>query len=84
VATPQSRKSRYVFRLLALACATCCGVFFLLSFFVLAWIYLSHSPNQFPLFITNKDFAETVLFGAGFLCFGIGYLILARQPNISA
>jgi hypothetical protein len=84
VANWQSPKSKYVFRLLALACATCCGAFFLISFLVLAWIYLRHSPHQFPLFITNRDFAETALFGAGFLCFGIGYLMLARKRNTSA
>jgi hypothetical protein len=76
VTTRESPKLRFIFRILALAAATCCGVFFLISFFVLAWIYLRHSPHQFPLFITTRDFVETAVFGVGFLCFGIGYLIV--------
>jgi hypothetical protein len=76
----QSAKSRYISRLLALACATGCGVFFLPSIFVLAWINFRQSPHRFPRF----DFAETALFGVGFLCFGIGYLILCRNPNYKA
>jgi hypothetical protein len=64
-----------------LACATACGVFLLLSVCTLAWIYFHRSPHPFPLFITNKDFAETALFGLGLLFFGIVYLILARKPN---
>jgi len=84
VTTRESPKLRFIFRILALAAATCCGVFFLISFFVLAWIYLRHSPHQFPLFITTRNFVETAVFGVGFLCFGIGYLILARKPNPSA
>ena len=81
VASREFPKFRHIFRLLALACATCCGVFFLVNFFVLAWIYFHHSPQQFPLFITARDFSETALFGVGFVCFGIGYLILSRKPN---
>jgi hypothetical protein len=62
-----------------LACATVCGVFFLLGVYALAWIYFHLSPHQLPL--KNGIFAEISLFGVGLLCFGIAYLILARKPS---
>ena len=73
----RSAKLRYLFRLLALACATFCGIIFLIESSILAWIYY-HSHYRLPLFITYKSLAEYGLFGLGLLCSGFGYWILAQ------
>jgi hypothetical protein len=70
----------YFLRLLALASTTLCGVFFLGSICVLAYVF-NPAPRHFPPFITWRDSAETVLAGLCFLCSGIAYGILARKTN---
>ena len=76
----RTTKTMYFLRLLALASTTLCGVFFLASVFVLAYVYNS-TPRHFPLFITWRDFAETILAGLCFLCSVIAYGILVRKTN---
>jgi uncharacterized membrane protein HdeD (DUF308 family) len=75
-----STKGRYFLRLLALASTTICGVYFLASVFVLVAAY-NHTERHFPLFITKKDFAQTIVVGVGFVCSGIVYIVLARKTK---
>jgi hypothetical protein len=67
-------------RLLALASSTFFGVFFLASVFALASVY-NHTERHFPLFVTWKDFVETIVAGFCFLCSGLLYRVLARKTN---
>lgn len=75
-----STKAMYFARLLALASTTFFGVFFLANAFALASVY-NHTERHFPLFITWKDFAETIVSGCCFLCSGILYRALAQKTN---
>jgi hypothetical protein len=70
----------YFLRLLALASTTFCCAFFLASAFVLASVY-NHTARHFPLFITWRDFAETILVGVCFLCSGIAYGVLTQKTD---
>jgi ABC-type transport system involved in multi-copper enzyme maturation permease subunit len=76
----RTTKTKYFLRLLALASTTFCGIFFLGSALVLAWVY-NYGARRFPPFITWQDFGETILVGLGFLCSAIAYGVLVRKTN---
>jgi hypothetical protein len=70
----------YCLRLFALACTTFSGVYFVAGVFLLAAAY-NHTERHFPLFITTRDFAKTIVAGVCFLCSAIAYSVLAKETK---
>jgi hypothetical protein len=70
---------RYVFRLVALSISTVLGIWFLISVWVLTWIYFQ--LGHFPLFVRRLDLIETGVLGVGFTCSLALYLRLASQKR---
>lgn len=70
---------KYSVRLMALACATLCGVYFLSHTLHLVFAY-NYAHHRFaPALIKPGDFTETILLGLGFLCSSILYRTLAHS-----
>jgi hypothetical protein len=70
---------KYSLRLLALASATVCGIFFLGHVLLLLAAY-NYSHHRFaPALVKPSDFSDTILLGVGFLCSGILYRVVARS-----
>lgn len=70
---------KYPLRLLALASATVCGIFFLGKVIKLLFAY-NYTHHRFaPALAKTSDFIGSVLLGVGFLCSMILYRIVARN-----
>ena len=67
---------RYSARIAALVMSTVSGVFFLIQFGLVLWLY-----HEMPGTITKSDLIASAVFGACLLCSGIAYYFLACNPR---
>lgn len=73
-------KLRYIARLVALACTTVFGIWFLFNSTFLVLIYFENS-RRFPLVIGKQVFMEFAVICLLFVLSATAYLILARKSE---